>query len=340
MIQKQLMYMNSIGPKNILVTGAAGFVGSYLIAELSRQYPKAKIHGTLRPKESTDNLKDIEAAYELHELDITDAPSVYSLIEAIHPDSIFHLAAQSYVRTSWESPQATITTNILGEANLLEAVRLLKTKRYNPPIVLVCSSEEYGMVPKKSIPITEEAPLSPLSPYAVSKIGQDFLGFQYFKTYGLNTIRLRVFNHTGPKRPTAFGDSHVAHEIALIEAGLRDAIITYRDLTAIRDYSDVRDIVKAYVAAAKYCKPGDVYNVCSGKGTSIKQIYETLISLSNTKKKIRLKADPSGPRPTDGGVIIGSNKKFTKRTSWNPEIDFLKQTLPDILEYWRNQIAL
>lgn len=331
------MYMNLPGPKNILITGAAGFVGSYLIPEVFRAYPKAKIHGTLRPKESTDNLKDTTTPYELHELDITDAQSVYTLIEAIRPDVIFHLAAQSYVRTSWESPQATITTNILGEVNLLEAVRLLKTKKYNPVIVIICSSEEYGLVPVRYLPITEETLLAPLSPYAVSKIGQDFLAFQYFKTYGLKTIRLRVFNHTGPKRPTAFGDSHVAHEIALIEVGLKEPIITYRDLKAVRDYSDVRDIVKAYVAAAQRCEPGNVYNVCSGKGTSIKQIYDALLSHTNVKN-IKLQADPEGPRPTDGGIIIGNNKKFVSQTKWRPEIDFLNQTLPDILQYWRNQI--
>jgi GDP-4-dehydro-6-deoxy-D-mannose reductase len=323
----------------VLVTGAAGFVGGYLLEEIAHRYPKAKIHGTTRPKESTDNLKDSKAIFELHELDITDEQSTYALIEALRPDHIFHLAAQSYVRTSWESPQATITTNILGETNLLEAVRLLKTKRYNPVIVITCSSEEYGMVSPKQLPITEDTPLAPLSPYAVSKIGQDFLAFQYFKTYGLKTIRLRVFNHTGPKRPTAFGDSHAAHEIALIEAGLKDPVLTYRDLTAVRDYSDVRDIVAAYVTAGQACKPGDVYNVCSGKGTSIKQIYDALLSHSHVKN-IKLQADPAGPRPTDGGTIIGSNKKFVARTHWRPKIHFVEQTLPDILEYWRHHLTV
>lgn len=331
--------MNSPGPKNILITGAAGFVGSYLVQELTQFYPSAKIHGTIRPKESKDNLKDITTPYELHELDITDATSMYSLVEAIRPEFIFHLAAQSYVRTSWESPQDTITTNMLGEINLLESVRLLKTNKYNPVIVITCSSEEYGLVDQNQLPITENTPLAPLSPYAVSKIGQDFLGFQYFKTYGLKTIRLRVFNHTGPKRPPAFGDSHTAQEIALIEAGLKEPVITYRDLSAIRDYSDVRDIVHAYALSATRCDAGDVYNVCSGRGISIKQIYDTLISLS-TVRNIRMEADPAGPRPTDGGTIVGSNAKFVKKTQWHPKKDFLTETLPDILAFWREQINI
>lgn len=329
--------MSSPGPNSVLITGAAGFVGSYLVEEVSKKYPGAKIHGTIRPKESRDNLHGSQVALELHEVDITDAASVYSLVDNIRPSVVFHLAAQSYVRTSWESPQATLATNILGEANLLEAIRLLKTKKYNPTIVITCSSEEYGLVPEKNLPITETTPLSPLSPYAVSKIGQDFLGFQYHQTYGLNTIRLRVFNHTGPKRPTAFGDSHVAHQIALIEAGLIEPVITYRNLDAIRDYSDVRDVVHAYTLAAAHCVPGDVYNVCSGQGTSIKQIYDKLLSLTS-HPNIMLKADPAGPRPTDGGTIIGSRAKFTKQTGWQPTINFVNQTLPDILEYWRKEV--
>jgi GDP-4-dehydro-6-deoxy-D-mannose reductase len=328
--------MNSAGPKKILITGAAGFVGSYVIEAAAAAYPRAAIHGTIRPKELKDNLRDVKADFQLHELDITDAPSVYGLIDHVRPDAIFHLAAQSYVRTSWESPQATLNTNIIGTANLLEAVRLSKTGRYNPAIVLTCSSEAYGL-PEGREPITEETPLAPLSPYAVSKIGQDFLGFQYFQTYGLRTIRLRVFNHTGPKRPTAFGDSHVAHAIALIEAGLQEPVITYRDLSAVRDYSDVRDVADAYLAAAEHCLPGEVYNVCSARGISIRQIYDTLLAAAEGVT-IRLEKDAQGRRPTDGGWVVGSNAKFVAQTGWRPRIDFLGQTLPDILRYWREQI--
>lgn len=323
---------------NILITGIEGFVGSYLAEYILDAHPEYRIHGTRRPKASTDNLQHIRENIDVHEIDITDAPSVYQLIDSVRPQIIFHLAAQSYVRTSWESPQSTITTNVLGQANLLEAVRQLKSDIYNPPFLITGSSEEYGLVEADQIPIKETAPLQPLSPYAVSKIGQDYMGFQYFHTYGLKTIRLRVFNHTGPRRPTAFGDSHLAHTIALIEQGLEQPKVTYRNLDAVRDFTDVRDIVRAYVLAAEHCKPGEVYNVCSGIGVSIRDMYNTLLSLS-TKKDIELVADPGGPRPTDGGIIIGDNTRFVAATGWQPQISFLHQTLPDILEWWRDQLA-
>lgn len=320
----------------ILITGIAGFVGSHLAEYILTEHPNTTVHGTVLPKELRDNIQTIVPALHLHELDITDATGTYRLIEEVRPDIVFHLAAQSYVRTSWESPQATLTTNIVGQANLLEAIRLQKDGAFDPTFVIAGSSEEYGVVPPPLLPIKEDAPLNPLSPYAVSKIGQDFLGYQYFHTYGLKAIRLRTFNHTGPRRPTAFGDSHLAHTIALIERRQAKPQVTYRDLGAVRDFTDVRDIVRAYFLAAQRCQAGEVYNVCSGKGVSIKQIYETLLSLASVRP-IAMVPDPAGPRATDGGTIIGNNQRFCQRTGWEPRIDFLTQTLPDILNYWRAQ---
>lgn len=324
---------------NILITGIAGFVGSYLAEYIRAALPDWTIHGARLPGESTQNIDAIIGSLHIHEVDITDEAAVKKIVAEVRPDIIWHLAAQSYVRTSWESPQATMTTNMVGQINLLEAIRSLKTTKYNPTVIIAGSSEEYGPSTPAARPLTEDAPLRPLSPYAISKIGQDFLGFQYHQTYGLNTIRLRVFNHTGPRRPLAFGDSAIAYTIAQIEAGEAEAVIFYRDLSAIRDYSDVRDIVRAYVAAAQQCSPGEVYNVCSGVGVSIKDIYDTFLSLS-TVKNIQLVPDPAGPRPTDGGIIIGDNSKFRATTLWQPEINFLKTTLPDILNWWRAHIKV
>lgn len=322
---------------NVLVTGIEGFVGSHLAEYLLDTGLDISLHGTYRPKTSTENIDRIRDKLTLHEVDITDNPSVYRLLDAIHPHVIYHLAAQSYVRTSWESPQATLTTNIIGQTNFLESLRLLRDTRYDPVFLIPSSSEVYGKVAPEDNPVNETTPLQPLSPYAVSKIGQDFLGYQYFQSYGLKTIRLRVFNHTGPRRPTAFGDSYVAHQIALIERGLADPVITYRDLTAVRDFTDVRDIAHAYYLAVQHCTPGEVYNVCSGQGVRIKEIYETLLSHS-TAKHIALAPDPAGPRPTDGGVIIGDNSRFVRATGWQPRTPFLKQTLSDLLNDWRERI--
>ncbi len=323
---------------NILITGIEGFTGSHLAELLLSEHSEYRIHGTRKPKASLQNIQHIKDQIQLHEVDITDESSVFSLLEMVRPSVIWHLAAQSYVRTSWESPQATLITNILGQANILETLRQLKTITYNPVIIIPGSSEEYGLSKRHKLPIQESAELLPGSPYAVSKIGQDYLGFQYWHTYQLNIIRLRVFNHTGPRRPTAFGDSHLAHTIALIEQGLVPAKVTYRDLSAVRDFTDVRDIARAYVAAVEFCQPGEVYNVCSGRGTKIKEIYETMLVRSEISP-IELKLDPAGPRPTDGGIIIGDNTKFRLATGWQPKISFLNKTIPDLMSYWREHVT-
>ncbi len=322
---------------NILITGIAGFVGSHLAEYVSAALPKVVIHGTRRPKGSAENISNLVDKIKLHDVDITDAASVFRLLDAVRPEQIYHLAAQSYVRTSWESPQETLKTNVIGQTNILEALRQLKSDHYNPIIVIAGSSEEYGNRQWQHIPFKEDTPLQPFSPYAVSKIGQDFLGFQYWQSYQLRAIRLRIFNHTGPRRPTTFGDSHLAHQIALIEKGLAKPEVTYRDLNAVRDFTDVRDVVRAYVLAARRCQPGEVYNVCSGQGISIGQIYDKLISLS-TVRNIRLVPDPQGPRPTDGGTIIGDFSRFAQSTGWKPEMSFLNQTLPDLLNFWRKTL--
>lgn len=321
----------------ILITGVAGFVGSHLAEYILTQCPNDSLHGTVLPKELRDNIQGIAGSLHIHELDITDVGGAYRLIDELRPNIIFHLAAQSYVRTSWESPQATITTNMVGQVNLLEAIRLLKNDAFDPTFVIAGSSEEYGITPPNLLPITEDAPLNPASPYAVSKIGQDFLGYQYFHTYGIKTIRLRIFNHTGPRRPTAFGDSYLAHTIALIERGQAPAQVTYRDLSAIRDFTDVRDVVRAYLLAATTCRPGEVYNVCSGKGVTIKAMYDTLLSLARVRN-IALVPDPHGARPTDGGAVVGDFTRIHQQTGWQPRIDFLNETLPDILNYWRAHV--
>jgi len=322
---------------NVLITGISGFAGSHLAEYILHTHRDTMLHGSFFSSRHPEHIAHLLGKYRAHTCDIEDKPQTFALIRAIKPDIIFHLAAQSYVSSSWENPERTLTTNIIGQSNLLEAVRAIGLDTYNPVIVIPGSSEEYGQAVGQIKPLTEDAPLKPLSPYALSKVAQDYMGYQYWKSYDMKVIRLRVFNHTGPRRDPVFGVSNFCKKIAEIEKGIREPRLEIRDLTATRDFTDVRDIVRAYSLAAEKCAPGEVYNVCSGNGISFEQIVDTLLVLSSVKN-ISLVPDAKGTRPTDGGAIVGDRSKFTSVTCWQPEIDFLTQTIPDLLNYWREKV--
>jgi GDP-4-dehydro-6-deoxy-D-mannose reductase len=315
----------------VLITGVTGFVGSHL-AELLLQKQDVDIYGILRWRSRIENIEHIKDKLKLYECDITDAASVTDVIDAIRPDKIFHLAAQSFVPSSWNAPSTSLNINITGNLNIFEAVRRIGI---NPWIQIACSSEEYGMVYENEVPIKESNPLRPLSPYAVSKVGQDLLSYQYFMSYKLNVVRTRGFNHTGPRRGEVFVCSDFAKQVVEIERGLREPVIYVGNLDAIRDFTDVRDMVKGYWVALEKCQPGEVYNICSGKGYRISEVLDMLIEMSD--KKIEIKQDEKRMRPSDVPILLGDNSKFSNATGWNPEIPFEK-TLKDILEYWRNKI--
>ncbi|MBI5144508.1 MAG: GDP-mannose 4,6-dehydratase [Candidatus Omnitrophica bacterium] len=315
----------------VLITGITGFAGSYL-AEFILKKKDIKLFGIKRWRSKLDNISHIKERIILKECDIKDASSVREILDEIRPNMIFHLAAQSFVLTSWNAPSETLTTNIIGELNIFEAIRQIGI---NPLIQIAGSSEEYGLVGKDDIPIKETTPLNPLSPYAVSKIGQDLLGYQYYKSYGLRIIRTRGFNHTGPRRNEVFVCSNFANQIARIEKGLQEGVLYTGDTFTVRDFTDVRDMVRGYWLALEKGEPGEVYNICSGRGYSIKEALDMLKSYS--KKNFIVKKDPSRLRPSDVPVLIGDNTKFVKRTGWRPEIPFEK-TLKDILDYWRENV--
>ena len=315
----------------ILVTGITGFVGSHL-AEYLLTKDDIEIYGIVRWRSDTENIEHIRDKLVLSECDIRDATSVRNEIEKVKPDRIFHLAAQSYVVSSWHAPRETLTTNILGELNIFESVRELKI---NPFIQIAGSSEEYGLVSVNELPVKETNLLHPLSPYAVSKVGQDLLGYQYYKSYGLNIIRTRAFNHTGPRRGEVFVCSNFAKQIAMIEKGKQKPIIYVGNLEARRDFTDVRGIVQAYWLALEKCKPGEVYNICSGRARAMKEVLDILLGL--TKQKIKIKQDPKRLRPSDVPVLEGDSSKFRELTGWKAEIPFEK-TLEDLLNYWREKI--
>ena len=320
----------------VLITGVTGFVGSHLADYILSEKSDVKIYGIERWRSKTENIEHIKDSIELYECDIRDASSVRRVVEEVRPDYIFHLAAQSFVPASWTAPQETLSTNIIGELNIFEAVRHLLEENYNPFILVAGSSEEYGMVYENEIPIKETNPLRPLSPYGVSKVGQDLLGYQYHKSYKLNIVRTRGFNHTGPRRGEVFVSSDFARQIAMIEKKKQQPVIHVGNLTAKRDFTDVRDMVRAYWLAVEKCDPGDVYNICSGKVYSIQEVLNILLGL--TEVSVQVKEDSSRLRPSDVPVLSGDNTKFVNQTGWKPEIPFEK-TLSDLLNYWRGKIV-
>ena len=312
-----------------LITGITGFAGSHLADLLLAEHPGMQVAGMYRWRSPMENIEHIADRITLYETDLRDYISVHRTLEAFRPDCIFHLAAQSFVPASWTGPSETLTTNLLGQTYLFEAVRAL---RLDPLIQIACSSEEYGLVLPHEVPIKETNPLRPRSPYAVSKVAQDYQGFQYFQSYGTRIVRTRAFNHTGPRRGEVFAMSSFAKQLASIELGLHEPVLGVGNLEAVRDFTDVRDVVRGYVLAAERGEPGEVYNLSSGQGHTIRALLDTLIALSGLE--VEVKVDPQRLRPSDVEILIGDSTKFRERTGWVPTIP-LETTLSDLLDYWR-----
>ena len=315
-----------------LITGITGFAGSHLADYLLAEQPGVEVFGTHRWRSRRDNIAHLDGKVTLVEGELHDYTSMHHALETTRPDLIFHLAAQSFVPTSWRAPAETIATNINGQTYLFEAVRALGL---DPTIQIACSSEQYGLVLPDEVPIKETNPLRPLSPYAVSKVGQDALAYQYFQSYGLKTVRTRGFNHTGPRRGEVFVTSNFARQVARIEAGQQEPVLKVGNLEPVRDFLDVRDMVRAYWLAATRGKPGEVYNIATGTGVTIRSMLEQLLSMATVK--VEVQTDPARLRPSDVGVLIGDSSKFRADTGWEPRIPFA-QTLRDLLDYWRGRL--
>jgi GDP-4-dehydro-6-deoxy-D-mannose reductase len=314
-----------------LITGITGFAGSHMAELLLNQ--GHEVFGIVRWRSRSENINHLQNKVHLLEADLLDLKSLQDVMLSVRPDYIFHLAAQSFVPASWTSPAVTMETNAVGSCNLFEAIR---TAQINPLIQVACSSEEYGLVLENEVPIKETNPLRPLSPYAVSKVALDYLGYQYFRSYGLKIVRTRGFNHEGPRRGEVFVTSTFAKQIAMIEKRLQEPVIWTGDLSTQRDFTDVRDMVRGYLLALQKGEPGEVYNLASGKAWVIKDMLDYLISLS-TVKNIEVKQDPKRMRPSDVPILLGDNSKFVSKTGWKPQIDF-RQTLKDTLDYWRAHV--
>lgn len=318
----------------ILITGITGFVGSHLADYILENFPQIQVLGLARWRSPKDNIRHCLDKISLQFGDLLDPFSLKTILSKYKPDVIFHLAAQSYVPFSFSAPVATLETNVIGTCNLLEAVKKLKLASDYDPVVHVCSSSEvYGQVKEDEIPITEDVPLRPASPYAVSKVGEDMLGYQYYLSWGIKTLRTRMFTHTGPRRGEPFVVSNFAKQIASIEAGLAPTVVKVGNLDSVRTFTDVRDAVQAYWLLVTKCTPGEVYNIGGVETMTIGKMLELLLEFS-TAKNIKVEVDPDRLRPSDVTLQIPSTEKFYKETGWKPEIKF-EQTLEDTLNYWR-----
>ena len=319
---------------NILITGITGFAGSHLAEYILAHHPGVKVHGLVRWRSRMENIAPLlhTGKITLYEADLKDMSSLRKALAAARPDRIFHLAAQSFVPASWKLPAETFMINAVGQINLFEAVM---AEKLDPRIQIAGSSEEYGLVHPDEVPMKETNPLRPLSPYAVSKVAQDLLGFQYWQSYRLHVVRTRGFNHTGPRRGEVFVTSNFARQIVMIEKGLVPPVIHVGNLEAKRDFTDVRDTVRGYWLALEKGASGEVYNIGTGNAVSMKDLLDRLLALSPAKVEVRI--DPDRLRPSDVQILCADVSKFKAATGWSPKITF-ETTLRDLLEYWRSAL--
>lgn len=314
-----------------LITGMNGFAGSHL-AEFLLTQPNVQVFGT--GLGSAMHLTHLGSRVTFIPGDLMHAPFVEQLLTQTQPTHIYHLAGQAFAPISWQDPWATLETNIRAQVNLLHtAARVQPSAR----ILVIGSLDEYGRVEPHDLPITENTPLRPDSPYGVSKIAQDFLGLQYFLSHRLHIVRVRPSNHIGPRQNEQFVTSNFAKQIAEIEAGQRAPVLYVGNLSAARDFTDVRDMVHAYYLALERGLPGEVYNIGSACAVSIQTIVETL--LRSSRVAIRIHVDPARLRPSDTPTLYCDTTKFRAQTGWTPTIP-LEQSLRDVLEYWRKQVIL
>jgi GDP-4-dehydro-6-deoxy-D-mannose reductase len=317
--------------KKILITGASGFVGSHLADYLVKD-PNNNLFGTHFSKNLPQNLEQIKNQIQLLEADLRNENEVYSLIEKVQPDVIYHLAAFTSAADSFKSPRETVLNNIGCQINIFEAMR--KSNLLNSKTLVVSSAEIYGSVRKEDLPMTENTPLNPTNPYAVSKLTQDFLGLQYFSAYGLKTVRVRPFNHVGPRQTPNFVIPSFAQKIVEIEKGKREPVLPVGNLEVKRDFTDARDVVKAYSLLMEKGELGEVYNIGSGISYKIAEILDKMLSFSSAK--IKVEVDKSLFRPIDDPELVCDNTKINK-LGWKPEIP-IEKTLKDTLDYWREII--
>ena len=316
----------------VLITGVTGFVGSYLSEYcLEKRY---FVFGTRRRRSPLTNIQHLlrNPRFELLEMELLDSRSISTVLQTSRPDWVFHLAAQSFVPASFESPYYTLQVNILGTLNLLESLRRW-SESAAVKIQIAGSSEEYGLVMPEECPIVETQALRPLSPYAVSKVACDLMGAQYARSYGMHVVRTRAFNHEGARRGIDFVTSNFAYQAVQLERGNVSAL-EVGNLDAVRDFNHVNDVVRAYWQALEKGEVGEVYNICSGEATSIRDLIGMLSHIVG--RELPFATDPKRLRPSDVPRLVGSSEKFRKLTGWKPNLS-LEDAMRDLVDYWRAQ---
>jgi len=323
----------------VLITGITGMVGSHL-ADYLLEATDWEVWGMLRWRSPLDNIEHLldrankKDRINLVYADLNDQVALLHAVEESRPDFVFHLAAQSYPKTSFESPLDTYNTNIIGTARLLEA---LHWQKKDPWIHVCASSEVFGRVSQDKLPIDEECSFHPASPYAISKVGTDLIGRYHAEAFNQKIITTRMFTHTGPIRGDVFAESSFAKQIAMIENGLLSPVIKVGNLDSLRTFADVRDAVRAYHMMLTINPViGEYYNIGGTHVCKVGDMLETLLSMSESKD-IQIEVDPQRLRPIDADLQIPNTSKFTTKTGWKPQISFEK-TMVDLLNYWRNRI--
>lgn len=326
--------------KTALITGISGMVGSHL-ADYLIENTDYKIVGLLRWRSPLDNISHLvpkanaESRIGFAYGDLRDTLSIEKVVQDSRPDFVFHLAAQSFPKTSFDAPLDTLETNIQGTVRVLDSVR-----RFSPEaMVHVCSSSEiFGRVPVSKLPIDEECTFHPASPYAISKVGTDLVGRYYAEAFGLTVMTTRMFTHTGPRRGDVFAESSFAKQIALAEAGFIEPIIRVGNLKSLRTIADVRDAVRAYYMLVTVNPTrGEYYNIGGQHTAEVGEILEYLVSLSSIKDSLKIVQDQTRMRPIDADLQVPNTTKFSQHTGWEPEISFEK-TMYDLLNYWRQRV--
>jgi len=318
--------------KKVLITGITGSGGSYLAEHVVQNHPDVAVHGVARwhSTSSHSNLAYIEKKVFVHECDLNDFGSVFTVMKEVKPDVVFHLAAYANVRASFITPQVVLSNNIIGTSHLFEAIRLAEID----PVILLCSSSEvYGQVDPKNVPIKEDCPTNPSSPYAVSKVAQDFLGWSYFINYKMKIIRTRAFAYLNPRRADLFATSF-ARQVARIEMGLQKELL-HGNLDSVRTIVDVRDIMEAYWLTVLHCKPGEIYNIGGTTTLTVGEFLQLLIK--KTKVPIPTRLDPGLLCPSDVTLQIPCTDNFIGASGWKPKYSF-EESMENLLSYWRNEV--